>query len=122
MKHFIVSLAQALAAVLAWSQATGLAAEKAFVHPGILHSRAELEFVKARVAEGKEPWKSAWEELRRHSISQLDWKPKPTANVVGMSSLEQLRINVAAAREVPLDEEQRKTLEARMNGGAVDPQ
>ncbi len=58
------------------------AAEKAFVHPGILHSRAELEFVKARVAEGKEPWKSAWEELRSHGISQLDWRPKPAADVV----------------------------------------
>ncbi len=35
--------------------------------------------------------------------------------VVGMSSLEQLRINVAAARdESPLDAEQRKELEARM--------
>ena len=35
--------------------------------------------------------------------------------VVGMSSLEQLRINVAAARQAPFDEEQRKTLQARMN-------
>jgi aryl-alcohol dehydrogenase-like predicted oxidoreductase len=36
--------------------------------------------------------------------------------VVGMSSLEQLRINVAAARETPLDDQQRKALEARMSG------
>ena len=36
--------------------------------------------------------------------------------VVGMSSLEQLRINVAAAREAPLDRAQRKALEARMRG------
>lgn len=35
--------------------------------------------------------------------------------VVGMSSLKQLRINVAAARQAPLNEEQRKTLQARMN-------
>jgi aryl-alcohol dehydrogenase-like predicted oxidoreductase len=36
--------------------------------------------------------------------------------VVGMSSLEQLSINVAAAREAPLDAAQRKALEARMSG------
>jgi len=82
MKHSIVSVAQALAAVLALGQAVGHAAEEAFVHPGILHSRAELEFVKARVAEGREPWKSAWEQLRSHSISRLDWQPRPTADVV----------------------------------------
>jgi aryl-alcohol dehydrogenase-like predicted oxidoreductase len=39
--------------------------------------------------------------------------------VVGMSSLEQLRINVAAARQTPLDQAERKALEARMNGPAV---
>jgi len=36
-----------------------------------------------------------------------------------MSSLEQLQINVAAAREAPLGEAERKALEARMNGKAA---
>jgi len=58
------------------------AAEKPFTHPGIMHSRAELDFVKAKVAEGEEPWKSAWEELRGHDISGLDWNPSPVADVV----------------------------------------
>jgi aryl-alcohol dehydrogenase-like predicted oxidoreductase len=35
--------------------------------------------------------------------------------VVGMNSLEQLRINVAAAREAPLNEQQRRALETRMS-------
>ena len=67
---------------LTGSVANCSAAEKPFAHPGILHSRAELDFVKAKVAEGEEPWASAWEELRSHSISGLDWKPGPVANVV----------------------------------------
>ncbi len=67
---------------LTGSVANCSAAEKPFTHPGILHSRAELDFVKAKVAEGEEPWKSAWEELRSHDISELDWKPNPVANVV----------------------------------------
>ena len=61
---------------------TVLAADKPFTHPGILHSRAELDFVKAKVAAREEPWKSAWEELRSHGISKLDWKPKPAKDVV----------------------------------------
>ena len=67
---------------LTGSSASCSAAEKPFTHPGILHSRAELDFVKAKVAEGEEPWTAAWEELRSHAISELDWKPKPVANVV----------------------------------------
>ena len=62
--------------------ASCLGADKPFAHPGILHSRAELDFVKAKLAAGEEPWASAWEELRRHDISRLDWRPDPAANVV----------------------------------------
>ena len=51
---------------LAGPPATCSADDSPFTHPGILHSRAELDFVKAKVAEGEEPWKSAWEELRSH--------------------------------------------------------
>jgi len=53
-----------------------------FTHPGVLHSRAELDFVKAKVASGDEPWRSAWEELRGHSFSKLNWKPRPATDVV----------------------------------------
>ena len=41
-----------------------VADEEAFTHPGVLHSLAELEFVKAKVAEGAEPWKR-WAGLRK---------------------------------------------------------
>jgi hypothetical protein len=67
---------------LAGPSATCSADDSPFTHPGILHSRAELDFVQAKVAEGEEPWKSAWEELCNHDISELDWKPKPIADVV----------------------------------------
>jgi hypothetical protein len=58
------------------------AAEKPFTHPGILHNRDELNFVKDKIADGAEPWNSAWEELRSHSIASTEWNPRPTADVV----------------------------------------
>jgi hypothetical protein len=54
----------------------------AFVHPGMLHNRAELDFVKAKVSAGEEPWKTAWDELSKSPYAALTWKPRPTADVV----------------------------------------
>ncbi len=78
----LLSFAVCFLTMLAGPAANCAAAEKPFTHPGILHSGAELDFVKAKVAEGRQPWASAWEELRSHAISELDWKPNPAANVV----------------------------------------
>ena len=57
----------------------GLAAEpfaprsaaKPFVHPGLLHSREELAFVKRKIAAGEQPWKTAWEKLRASESASL---------------------------------------------------
>ncbi len=63
-------------------RAAGVPAAKAFVHPGLLHSREELEFIKKKVAAGEEPWKTPWEELRASAPASLDHKPRPRAEVV----------------------------------------
>lgn len=57
-------------------------AVKPFFHPGLLHSRAELEFIRKKVAAGEEPWKSAMEKLKSTEEASLDYEPKPMANVV----------------------------------------
>lgn len=54
---------------------------RTFVHPGMLHSREDLVFVKEKVLQGEEPWKRAWMELRRSEYSSLDYKPQPFAFV-----------------------------------------
>lgn len=82
LRHILTWLVVLVTGTFAEWPSTVLAADKPFTHPGILHSRAELDFVKAQVATGEEPWKSAWEELRSHGISKLDWKPKPAQDVV----------------------------------------
>jgi len=50
--------------------------EKRFVHPGMLHSRADLEFIKRKVLAGEQPWKDAWDAVhsaswgrRRHRVA-----------------------------------------------------
>ena len=54
---------------------------RVFIHPGILHNRAEINFVKGQIRAGKEPWKSAWDALTEHRFAGLSWKPKPRERV-----------------------------------------
>ncbi len=56
-------------------------AKHAFVHPGIAHSRAELDFIKAKVKAGEQPWRSGWEELRAWEGASLSWQTRPFAIV-----------------------------------------
>jgi hypothetical protein len=51
----------------------------AFEHPGVLVSRAQLDFVSANL--GNEPWKSAWEALQRSSYASLSYTAMPRAVV-----------------------------------------
>ena len=46
-----------------------------FVHPGILVSRAMLDFVKAKVAAGAEPWKGALAKAQASNAGSLGYTP-----------------------------------------------
>jgi hypothetical protein len=48
-----------------------------FYHPGILVNRAQLDFVKAKIAAGAEPWKSAFEAAKASDLASLDYVPHP---------------------------------------------
>jgi F5/8 type C domain-containing protein/alginate lyase len=52
-----------------------------FRHPGVLNSRASLDFVKARIAAGEAPWKPAFDELSAHPLASLTREPRPWAVV-----------------------------------------
>ena len=41
-----------------------------FVHPGGLHTRADLERMKKMVAEGRQPWLEGWKELEKDPLAQ----------------------------------------------------
>lgn len=52
------------------------------VHPGIMQTRADLEFTKAKIKAGEEPWKSAWDLWLASPVASLDFTPKPFAHVI----------------------------------------
>lgn len=58
------------------------AAEMPFVHPGLLHTKAGFERMKAKVEAGEEPWFSGWKKLEQSRHAQSDWKPRPQETVV----------------------------------------
>lgn len=51
-----------------------------FVHPGLLHTRADIDRIRQRSdcvphgPAGEEPWKSGFQKLRTHEQSRSDWK------------------------------------------------
>ena len=75
-----------IAAYAASAAAVEVAAEdpaKPFVHPGILHSRADLERMKQMVSQRAEPWYAGFEKLRDDPHSRADWRLRgPYATVV----------------------------------------
>jgi hypothetical protein len=48
-----------------------------FVHPGILHTQAELDGVAAKVEIAAEPWASGFERLTTNSFAQTGYTPNP---------------------------------------------
>ena len=56
-------------------------AEAGFHHPGVLVNRAQLEFVKAKVAAGAEPWKSAFEAAKASPLGAISYTPTPRQTV-----------------------------------------
>jgi hypothetical protein len=49
---------------------------EAFVHPGILLSKPQLDFVKRQLADHKQPWTAAYDQLLQSKYANVNWKPK----------------------------------------------
>lgn len=52
-----------------------------FVHPGILVQKKQLDFVKAKIAAGEAPWKTAFDAAKSSKYGSLGYKPTPRAVV-----------------------------------------
>jgi hypothetical protein len=52
-----------------------------FTHPGVLVSRPQLDFVKAKVAAGAQPWTAAYNQMVASRYASLSRTPAPRATV-----------------------------------------
>jgi hypothetical protein len=52
-------------------------ASASFVHPGMLHTQADLDFVKAAIRSGREPWKAAWWQMQHSRYASPATAPQP---------------------------------------------
>jgi hypothetical protein len=70
----------------------GTPTSSGFIHPGILVSTTQLNFVKAKIAAGQEPWKTFFSQLQSASTSlgsipntpftSLNYVPHPVAHMI----------------------------------------
>ena len=60
---------------------TPAAAPATFAHPGVLVSRAQLDFVKANGAAKQQPWLNAYNQMMGSKYASLSRTPKPRATV-----------------------------------------
>jgi Alginate lyase len=67
----------AIASLFACAQAFG----QAFVHPGLLHTRAALDRAGAKAAAKAEPWLSGWKRLEGNSHASAAYQPHPVDTV-----------------------------------------
>ncbi|MEU1708703.1 alginate lyase family protein [Streptomyces sp. NPDC005706] len=72
-------VASLLTAVLAAPAAHS--APAAFAHPGVTVSRSQLDFARAQVQAGAQPWKDAFDRMKASKYADLNRTPKPRATV-----------------------------------------
>ncbi|WP_330274349.1 alginate lyase family protein [Lentzea sp. NBC_00516] len=57
------------------------AAPATFVHPGVVVSRPQLDFMRTKVQAGAQPWKTAYDRMMATKYADLNRTPKPRAVV-----------------------------------------
>jgi hypothetical protein len=60
----------------------GIARAQSFAHPGMLHTQADLDRMRAKVNAGAQPWKAGWDRLVANRHSQVGWTPRPVEEIV----------------------------------------
>ncbi|MEV3855012.1 alginate lyase family protein [Streptomyces sp. NPDC050095] len=71
-----------VAGVVTWPGADRAeAAPATFAHPGVTVSKGQLDFAKAKVDAGAQPWKGAFDQMMASRYADLNRTPKPRATV-----------------------------------------
>jgi hypothetical protein len=70
-----------LALLLVFNAQPATAAPPTFTHPGVLVSRAQLDFVAGKVNANAQPWRAAYDQMAASTYASLSRAPKPRAVV-----------------------------------------
>jgi hypothetical protein len=62
--------------------ATPVSRLRRWIHPGIFQRQQDLEFMRAQVAAGRDPWKAAWDRMLSLPTSSLDFTPQPVTHII----------------------------------------
>jgi hypothetical protein len=60
---------------------TGAGTKGRLVHPGMLHTQADLTRMARRVSSARQPWQAGWQRLTANAHAQFTWKANPQATV-----------------------------------------
>lgn len=71
--HRNIRMAAAVAVAVFFEVLSVFSAE-VFVHPGGLHTLADLERMRTNVLAGNHPWIDGWQQMLRDPQSQSDWR------------------------------------------------
>ena len=121
----LVAMVRAEDKSIASPSAAAVKSAAGFYHPGVLVNRAQLDFIKANVAAGNEPWKSAFEAAKSSPYGSLSYEPKPRETVeCGPYSKPDLgckdeQRDSAAASSLALTPAAQKTLRTAMNSSPI---
>ena len=53
-----------------------------FVHPGMLHNKQDLDFLRTSVKSGVEPIATSWRQLKASPEADLNWQARPIKVIV----------------------------------------
>ncbi|WP_432729126.1 LamG-like jellyroll fold domain-containing protein [Variovorax sp. W6] len=87
------------------ASATPAAQARKFIHPGLLHTEADFERMRQKVAAQAQPWLDGWNALTSNGRSQLGATPRPLATVIrggDDSNFAQMYIDIARAYQLAL--------------------
>jgi hypothetical protein len=81
-KH--ISTRAVLSVVVGWFLVMGLvpAFAQTFVHPGGLHTQADFDRMKAKVAANASPWVDSYNQLANNALAQTWWPWNPVTQIV----------------------------------------
>eukprot|EP00029_Vermamoeba_vermiformis_P004535 TRINITY_DN1507_c0_g1_i2.p1 TRINITY_DN1507_c0_g1~~TRINITY_DN1507_c0_g1_i2.p1 ORF type:complete len:301 (-),score=67.53 TRINITY_DN1507_c0_g1_i2:866-1768(-) len=64
-----------------WCSVNEIRVSAGFVHPGVLINKAQIDFVKQKVAAGQQPWKGVVDQIRNNTRGKVTYRAAPVVEI-----------------------------------------